>query len=110
MLRKILVSAGICALTISLSGISFAQPNPAPQWSVITVSQIKPEFRMEYEAAQKELSAAYKKAGIASRLVVQTILGDLEEYTTIVPLANYAEMDGPTPTVKTLGEAGSQLL
>ena len=109
MLRKILGGASVFALTVSLSGISFAQ-TPAPQWSLITFSQIKPDFRMEYEAAQKELMAAYKKAGVASRIVVQTILGDLTEYTSIVPLGKYAEMDGPTPTVKALGEAGSQRL
>jgi hypothetical protein len=110
MLRKAHVGAGVFALTVSLTGLSFAQPNPAPQWSVITTSQIKPEFRMEYEAAQKELTAAYKKAGVASRIVVQTVLGDLYEYTTIVPLAKYADLDGPSPTVKALGEAGSQRL
>src|ERR1039457_2426948 len=109
MLRKILGGASVFALTLSLSGISFAQ-TPAPQWSLITFSQIKPDFRMEYEAAQKELMAAYKKAGVASRIVVQTILGDLTEYTSIVPLGKYAELDGPGPTVKALGEAGSQRL
>jgi len=110
MQHRILVRAGVFALTVSLSGISFAQPNPAPQWSIVTFAQIKPEYRMEYEATVKEITAAYKKAGVASRLVVQTILGDLMEYTTIVPLANYAQMDGPSPLVKALGEAGSQRL
>jgi hypothetical protein len=103
MLRKIL------ALTVGLSGVSFAQP-PTQQWSIITTTQIKPEFRMEYEAAQKELAAAYKKGGVDSRLIVQTILGDLGEYTSIVPLGKYAELDGPSPTVKALGETGSQRL
>jgi hypothetical protein len=110
MLRKILGGAGVFALTVSLSHISLAQPNPAPQWSLITFTQIKPEFRMEYEATMKEITAAYKKAGVASRIVVQTVLGDLMEYTSIVPLAKYADMDGPSPLVKALGEAGSQRL
>jgi hypothetical protein len=65
---------------------------------------------MEYEATMKEITAAYKKAGAAARVVVQTVLGDLMEYTSIVPLANFAEMDGPSPLVKALGEAGSQRL
>src|SRR5260370_34313205 len=36
------------------------------------------------------------------------MLGDLEEYVSIAPLGNLAEMDGPSPLVKALGDAGSQ--
>lgn len=105
MLQKILGGASVLALTATL----FAQ-TPAPQWSIITTTQIKPEYRTEYEAAQKEITAAYKKAGVPSRIVVQSILGDLMEYTSIAPLAKYADLDGPSPLVKALGEAGSQRL
>jgi hypothetical protein len=105
MLQKILGGASVLALTATL----FAQ-TPAPQWSIITTTQIKPEYRTEYEAAQKEITAAYKKAGVPSRIVVQSIMGDLMEYTSIAPLKNYAELDGPSPLVKALGEAGSQKL
>jgi hypothetical protein len=89
-------SATVLALTLGLSSVATAQTQPAPQqWSVITTIQIKPEFRQEYEAAQKEISAAYKKAGL-QRVVVQTILGDVDEYISIAPLAKFAEMDGPS--------------
>src|SRR5258708_12923974 len=36
------------------------------------------------------------------------MLGDLEEYVSIAPLGKFAEMDGPSPLVKALGDAGSQ--
>lgn len=97
-------------LTLTLAWPAFAQTTAAPEWSVVTSTQIKPEFRQEYEAGQKEISATYKKAGAPSRIVVQTMLGDVAEYISIVPLTKLAELDGPSPLVKTLGEAGSQRL
>jgi hypothetical protein len=100
-----------CVLTLTLSLPGFAQTTSAvPAWSVVTTTQIKPEFRQEYEAAQKELSAAYKKAGAPSRIVIQTMLGDVAEYISIVPITKLADLDGPTPLVKAIGEAGSQRL
>src|SRR5260370_4102446 len=101
-------SAVLTTLTIAIPSISSGQTQPSPEWSVITVTQIRPEFRQEYEAVEKESSAADKKAGVPSRLVVQTILGDLEEYVSIAPLGKLADMDGPSPLVKALGDAGSQ--
>lgn len=93
--QRLLGSATVFALTIGFSNISLGQTQPAPQWSVITTVQIKPEFRQEYEAAQKEISAAYKKAGL-QRVVVQTIVGDVGEYISIAPLSNFAAMDTPS--------------
>ena len=103
MLQRILGCAGVFALAASLSA-----QTTAPQWSLLTFVQIKPDCRMEYEATAKEISAAYKKGGASSRVVVQTVLGDLMEYTSIVPLGKFAEMDAPSPLVKALGDAGSQ--
>jgi hypothetical protein len=103
---RLLGSAALLALTLSMGQ---TQPPPA-QWSIVTSSQIKPEFRTEYEAFMKEITAAYKKAGVPYRIVVQTILGDVAEYTSVTPLANFADMDGPSPIAKALGEAASQKL
>jgi hypothetical protein len=99
-----------CVFTLTLGLTAFAQTTSAPEWSVVTNTQIKPEFRQEYEAAQKELSAAYKKAGLPSRVVVQTMLGDYAEYTSITPITKLADLDGPSPSVRALGEAASQKL
>ena len=95
MLRTVTGSVTVFALTLGLSSVALGQTQPAQQWSVITTVQIKPESRTEYEAAQKDVSAAYKKAGL-QRLVVQTILGDSNEYISIVPLAKFADMDSPS--------------
>src|SRR5258708_30268890 len=86
-------SAVLTTLTIAIPSISTGQTAPSPEWSVITTTQIKPEFRQEYEAVQKEVSAAYKKAGIPYRYVVQTILGDVEEDVSIAPISKLADMD-----------------
>jgi hypothetical protein len=104
---------GACAaitLTIWPCAISHAQTAPAPTWTVVTTTQIKPEFRLEYEAGQKEITAAYKKAGVPYRLIVQTLLGDVAEYTSVSPISKLGDMDDPTPLVKALGDAGSQRL
>src|SRR5258708_1959988 len=98
----------LTTLTTAIPSISIGQTTPSPEWSVITTTQIRPEFRQEYEAVQKEISAAYKKAGVPYRYVVQTILGDLEEYVSIAPLGKLADLDGPSPLVKAVGDAGSQ--
>ena len=102
------ICASALALVLALPNISKGQPQTGPQWSVITTAQIRPEFRQEFEAAEKEISAAYKKAGVPYRLVVQTILGDLTEYTTIAPQSKFAEMDGPSVIERAMGEAASQ--
>src|SRR5260370_26040102 len=101
-------SAVLTTLTIAIPPVSTGQTPPSPEWSVITTTQIRPEFRQEFEAVQKEISAAYKKADVPYRYVVQTILGDLEEYVSIAPLGKLAEMDGPSALVKAMGDAGSQ--
>jgi len=99
-----------CVLTLTLGLPAFAQTTPPPEWSLVTSTQIKLEFRQEYEAIQKELSAAYKKAGSASRVVVQTLLGDYAEYISITPITKLGDLDGPSPSVRALGEAASQKL
>ena len=107
----LLGSATLLALALAAPSISSAQTEPPPpQWQVITTTQIKPEFRAEYEAGQKEMTAAYKKAGVSYRVVVQTMFGDLMEYTAVTPLSKFAEMDEPSPLAKALGDAGSQKL
>lgn len=98
------------AALASLQTLS-AQSQPAPKWSLVTVTTIKPEMRSQYESWQKQLTAAYKKAEVPSRAVLQTILGDLFEYVTVTPLAHFADMDGPSPLERALGkQEGAALL
>lgn len=101
MLRRNLL-VGAMTLAIAVPSLSSAQNTPQ-QWSVITVTKIKPEFRAEFEAAQKEITAGYKKSGVPSRIVAQTVFGDLLEYVSILPLAKFADFDGVSMLAKALG-------
>ena len=74
-----------------------------PEWSYVAIFKIKPEKRAEFEGIQKEISAAYKQAGVPFRVVWQTTFGDINEYVSVAPLANFAAMDAPSPVVKALG-------
>lgn len=100
------------ALLISAGAQTNAQTNtPAqPAWSVIVVSKVKPEARQEWEAYQKEVTAAYKKAGVPSRAVLQTVFGDLNEFVSVAPLSKFSEMDGDGPVVRALGAEGAAKL
>ena len=84
---------------------------PTREWSYVAIYKIKPEKRAEFEGIQKELSAAYKQAGVPFRVVWQTTFGDINEYVSVSPLANFAAMDAPSPVVKALGaDKASDLL
>ena len=52
-LQMLLRGASVAALSVVFSNVSPAQPAspPAAEWSTITVTRIKPEFRQEYEAS-----------------------------------------------------------
>jgi hypothetical protein len=96
------------ALVLSTIPAMMAQSTPAPEWSIVTLTTIKPDMRSEYEAFQKEMSAAYKKAEVPSRAVLQTVMGNVLEYVSVAPLAHFADMDGPSPVERALGKADAQ--
>jgi hypothetical protein len=104
------VAASSAALVVVLPFASHAQQQPAQaskaQWSVITVATVKAEMRDQFEAFQKELMMAFKKAEVPSRIVLQPVMGDLLEYVTIYPIANFADLDGPSPAERSLGKDG----
>jgi hypothetical protein len=70
------------------------------------ITVVKPGAVTEYEAIQKEVMAAYKKAGVRSRAVLQTIFGDLHEYVSVTPIAKFGDLDGTGPLEKALGAEG----
>jgi hypothetical protein len=104
------VPSALALVTLSLIAQDKPPAAEAPRWSYITIYKIKPEMRSQFEAAQKEISAAYKQAGVPFRGVWQTRFGDMNEYVSASPLANFAALDGPNPVVKALGEDGSRAL
>ena len=103
-LRSCVSAAILIAAAFANLQMLRAQTESKPKWSLITFTSIKPEMRSEYEAWQKQLSAAYKKAEVPSRTVVQTIMGDLFEYVSIAPLAKFADFDGASPVERALGK------
>jgi hypothetical protein len=94
----------IAAALANVQTLKAQTDSAPPKWSVVTFTTVKPEMKMEYEAWQKQLAAAYKKAEVPSRVVLETVMGDLFEYVSVVPLAKFAVMDGPTPVERALGK------
>ena len=101
------LSAGSIIAILAISAIPSlaADSAPAPEWSLVTIVTVKPEMRSDFEAWQKEVSAAFKKAEVPSRAVLQTVMGDVFEYVSVVPLAHFADMDGPSPIERAMGKA-----
>ena len=106
--------AGVTAIGIGLTlacaiGIR-AQENAKPSWTVVTVFKIRPEMRSEFESVQKEISATYKQAGAGSRTVWQDFLGDVNTYTAVTSIPNFAAFDSPNPLDKALGKERADAL
>ena len=93
-------------LVASLSGSCFAQSDVQSSWTASTTSKVKPEMRQNFEGHLKQLMAAYKKAGIPWFLTFENFAGDTTEYTTVVPVMKFGDLDGPSVVAKVLGEAG----
>jgi hypothetical protein len=93
-------------LVAGLTAVCFAQTDSEPGWTGSTTTRIKPEMRQEFEASLKQFVAAYRKAGIPWFLTLQNFAGDTTEYTTVVPVMKFGDLDGPPVIVKVLGEQG----
>ena len=93
-------------LVTGLSTVWFSQTDAEPGWTDSTTTRVKPEMRQEFEASLKLIMAAYKKAGIPWFLTLQNFAGDTTEYTTVVPVVKFGDLDGPPVIVKVLGEQG----
>jgi hypothetical protein len=100
--KHIFLSATI--LVASLSPFSLGQSDIQPKWTASTIAKVKPEMRREFEGYLKELMAAYKKAGAQWFRTFETFAGDTTEYTTIVPVMKFGDLDGPSVVEKVLGE------
>ena len=107
MLLSIPLRTTMCMATLGFLG--FGQEQKAPQWSVVNIVHVKSGMTANYEAYQKEMSAAYKKAGI-TRTVVQTVVGNLSEYVSIAPLKKLADLSGDSPIERALGPEAAAAL
>jgi hypothetical protein len=102
--RAFRLSAAI--LVATSSAVGFAQNNAQPGWICSTTTKVKPEMRGEFEGHLKQLMTAYKKAGTPSFLTFETFAGDTREFTTVVPVSKFSDLDAPSVVIKVLGEAG----
>jgi len=93
-------------LVASFSGVCFAQGDVPPKWTDTTTTKVKPEMRQKFEGYLKQLMAAYEKAGTPWFLTLENFAGDTTEYTTIVPVMKFGDLDGPSVAAKVLGEVG----
>src|SRR5215467_12895271 len=111
-MRSLLRNVGSICLVLSALGQIWAQSGPtANSRSLIRVTQVKPEMVSEWLALQKnEVNPALKKAGVASRTMLETVLGNPYEYVSITPFGNYSELDADSPIVKALGKDGAARL
>jgi hypothetical protein len=63
-------------------------------------------MRQEYEGYMKQMAAAYKKTSVPFYITTQNVAGDMTEYTSVLPLMKFGDMDGPNPLLKVMGEEG----
>jgi hypothetical protein len=111
-MRSLLRNVVSVCLVLSAFGQVWGQNGaPANPRSLVRITQVKPDMATEWLAIQKnEVNPALKKAGVASRTMLETVLGNPYEYVSLTPLGNYSELDADTPIVKALGKEGSARL
>jgi hypothetical protein len=95
----------VASIFASFANVCFSQSGVQPRWMVSTTTKVKPEMRQEFEGYLKQLMAAHKKAETLSFLTLETFAGDTTEYTTVVPVMKFGDLDGPSIVIKVLGEA-----
>jgi hypothetical protein len=102
-----LIKSGIATavLAISIPTVCTAQAN-GPTWLRFQNTRVRPEMRQEYEGYMKQIAAAYKKTSVPFFITTQNVAGDMTEYTSVLPLMKFGDMDGPNPLLKVIGEEG----
>jgi len=107
--RLSLSAVSLFALSAGLSTFCLAQP--APTTYRVSVSHVKLDMLNEWlDLLKNELVPALKKGGVSTQSVFATTMGNVGEYLIIRPLDKYADLDGPSPLVKALGQAGADRL
>jgi hypothetical protein len=99
------IKSGIATavLAVSIPTVCMAQAN-GPTWLRFQTTRVKPEMRQEYEGYMKQIAAAYKKTSVPFFITYQNVAGDMTEYTSVLPIMKFAEMDNPGPLLKVVGE------
>jgi hypothetical protein len=103
--RRCFWNIATAVLFVGVPTLCSAQ-DKGPTWMRFQTNRIKPEMRAEYEGYVKQVSAGYKKVGVPFFVIYQNYAGDINEYTGVLPIMKFAEMDGPNPLTKVMGEEG----
>ncbi len=102
------IAGGLCVASFAECGTHPASPQPA--WVITTTTKVKPDMRGQFEGYLKQVIAAYKKSGTPWFLTLETFAGDTTEYTTIVPVMKFGDLDGPSVPAAVLGQTGWERL
>ena len=98
-------------LLLVCAGATAVAQQPATTRYVVQVTQLKPDRVDEWRALQQnEVNPALKKAGVASRTVLETIFGERPEFVTIREVKSFAEFDGQGLLQAALGEKAAAAL
>ena len=81
-------------LLLPAAAASTARAQDPPPWIEMTIVQVAPARVDEFLAAQHEISALDKEAGVPWRSVGRTaVFGDTYRFVITAPLANFARLD-----------------
>ncbi|MBI4467920.1 MAG: hypothetical protein HY650_01215 [Acidobacteria bacterium] len=92
--------------------LSYETANFAPKMAVVTIVQVPPGRHLQLEHFIKtDVLPAMKKAGVGGYYVSQSIFGgNAYEYTAVMMVDDFAELDKGSPYVRALGKAGADRL
>jgi hypothetical protein len=93
--------------TTSSPSVRIAQAEVGPVWTGSTTTRVKPDMVRLFERCLKQMRDAYRHEGALWFITFETFAGDTTEYTTLVPVMKFGDLDGPS---KTLSEAGRKRL
>lgn len=112
MLRKFTTFV-YCLCLLCLNPITFAAQNNTPGTTryLVTTDHLKPEMMTQWRMLQKnEVLPALKKAGVTSRKVYHTVVGDTTAFISYLPFPDYSLFDGPDALEQALGKAAADNL
>ena len=91
--RAAVASRMLLALALAAAA-STARAQDPPPWLEMTIVQVDPARVGEFLAAQREISALDREAGVPWRSVGRTaVFGDTYRFVITTPLANFARLD-----------------
>lgn len=106
----VLLVAGMAAMSEKPASAQAGAAAPPPQRVAVTTTQVKPDMVATWrDLIQKEAVPAFKKAGIPWRWVFTSgpLGGQAFTFTTVTPVANFAQYDQPPAIQRALGPDGA---